>query len=98
MSMQALNRLVARSIIDPTVLQAFGSGHIGEVLDDLDFSPEMRRALTGLEAESWSEFAIQAYRVVKASERPAVRVELPSPLEGLINEQPGKRSDYGQVA
>jgi cobalamin biosynthesis Co2+ chelatase CbiK len=98
MSMQALNRLVARSIIDPTVLQAFGSGHIGEVLDDLDFSPEMRRALSGLEAESWSEFAIQAYRVVKAAERPAVRIELPSPLEGLIHDQASKRSDFGQVA
>lgn len=98
MSMQALNRLVARSIIDPTVLQSFGSGHIGEVLGDLDFSPEMRRTLTGLEADSWSEFAIQAYRVVKAAERPAVRVELPSPLEGLLEEQDGKRADYGQVA
>jgi cobalamin biosynthesis Co2+ chelatase CbiK len=98
MSMQALNRLVARSIIDPTVLHAFGSGHIGEVLSDLDFSPEMRRTLSGLEAESWAEFAVQAYRVVKAAEQPAVRVELPSPLEGLIEERDTKRADFGQVA
>jgi len=98
MSMQALNRLVARSIVDPTVLQAFGSGHIGQILGDLDFSSEMRLTLAGIEAGSWTEFAVQAYRTVKASEKPAVRIELPSPLEGLMQEQEQKRSDYGQVA
>jgi len=35
MSMQALNQLVARSIVDPTVVQAFRSGRIGDVLDEL---------------------------------------------------------------
>ena len=98
MSMQALNRLVARSIVDPTVLQAFGSGHIGQVLGELDFSAEMRLTLSDIEAGSWTEFAVQAYRTVKASEKPAVRIELPSPLEGLMQEQEQKRSDYGQVA
>jgi len=98
MSMQALNRLVARSIVDPSVLQAFGSGQIGQVLGELDFSPEMRRTLTGLESGSWTEFAIQAYRVVKAAEKPPVRIELPSPLEGLMVEQEQKRSEFGQVA
>jgi hypothetical protein len=100
MSMQALNRLVARSIIDPTVLQAFGSGQIGQILGEHDFSPEMRLSLAGIEAGSWTEFAVQAYRTVKASEKPAVRVELPSPLEGLMQEQEKnqKRADYGQVA
>jgi hypothetical protein len=98
MSMQALNRLVARSIVDPTVLQAFGSGQIGQVLGELDFSAEMRLTLSGIEAGSWTEFAVQAYRTVKASEKPAVRIELPSPLEGLMQEQEQKRSDYGQVA
>ncbi len=97
MSMQALNRLVARSIVDPSVLQAFGAGQIGQVLGELDFTPEMRGTLVGLDSGSWAEFAIQAYRVVKAAEKPAVRIELPSPLEGLIDAQQ-KRSDVGQVA
>lgn len=98
MSMQALNRLVARSIIDTSVVQAFGAGRIGDVLGELDFTPEMRLTLTGLDADSWSEFAIQAYRVVKAAERPVARVELPSPLDGLMGEQDSRRSDIGQVA
>ena len=98
MSMQALNRLVARSIVDPSVLQAFGAGQIGQVLGELDFSPELRRTLAGLESGSWTEFAIQAYRVVKAAEKPPVRIELPSPLEGLMVEQEQKRSEFGQVA
>jgi hypothetical protein len=98
MSMQALNRLVARSIVDPSVLQAFGAGQIGHVLGELDFSPEMRLTLAEIEAGSWTEFAVQAYRTVKASEKPVVRVELPSPLEGLMQDREQKRADYGQVA
>jgi hypothetical protein len=98
MSMQALNRLVARSIVDPSVLQAFGAGQIGQVLGELDFSPEMRLTLSHLEAGSWAEFAVQAYRTVKAAEKPAVRIELPSPLEGLMQDQEQKRADFGQVA
>jgi len=98
MSMQALNRLVARSIVDPSILQAFGAGQIGQVLGELDFSPEMRRTLTGIESGSWAEFAIQAYGVVKAAEKPAVRIELPSPMEGLLVQQEQKRSDFGRVA
>ncbi|HKY83571.1 MAG TPA: hypothetical protein VJ160_01955 [Anaerolineales bacterium] len=97
MSMQALNRLVARSIVDPSVLQAFGAGQIGQVLGEMDFSADVRHTLVGLESGSWAEFAIQAYRVVKATEKPAVRIELPSPLEGLIEAQQ-KRSDVGRVA
>lgn len=98
MSMQALNRLVARSIVDPSVLQAFGAGHIGQVLGELDFSPEMRLNLAAIESESWTDFAIQAYRLVKAAEKPAVRFDLPSPLEGLRNETEQKRTGFGQVA
>jgi hypothetical protein len=93
--MQALNRLVARSIIDPTVLQSFGAGRIGDVLSDLNFSPDMRRSLTSLQAESWTDFAVMAYRLVQAAEEPAVRIELPSPVEGLLQEG---RADEEQVA
>ncbi len=91
MSMQALNRLVARSIIDPTVLQAFGAGRIGDVLGELTFAPDVRRSLAGLRAESWTEFAVMAYRLVQAAEEPVVRIQLPSPVEGLLREdQAGK--------
>lgn len=87
MSMQSLNQLVARSIIDPGILEAFSTGRMGDVLDDLDFSTELRHSLATIEAGSWAEYAVLAYRVVKAAEVPAVRIELPSPLTGLLPDQ-----------
>jgi hypothetical protein len=84
MSMQALNQLVARSIIDPSVVQAFSTGHIGGVISDLSFSDDLRERLTQLEAESWAEYAVLAYRFVKAAEEAEVRIKLPSPIEGLF--------------
>jgi hypothetical protein len=81
--MQALNHLVARSIVDPSVVSAFSAGDIDPVLCDLGFSAELRTSLASLKAESWAEFAVLAYRAVQAAETPAVRFQLPSPLEGL---------------
>jgi hypothetical protein len=83
MSMQALNHLVARSIVDPSVVTAYLAGDIEPVLCDLGFNPGLRADLVGLKAESWAEFAVLAYRTVQAAEMPAVRIQLPSPLEGL---------------
>jgi hypothetical protein len=84
MSMQALNQLVARSIMDTQVLESFNNGRIGEVLKDYEFSPELRQKIEGLQANDWAEFAILSYRVVKAAEVPARRIVLPSPMEGLL--------------
>ncbi|MEW6569028.1 MAG: hypothetical protein AB1449_12855 [Chloroflexota bacterium] len=82
--MQALNQLVARSIVDPGVVQAFSSGKIGDVLADLEFSPEMRGRLVDLKAGTWAEFAVMAYRLVRAAAQPVTRIQLPSPAEGLV--------------
>lgn len=95
MSMQALNQLVARSIMDTQVLESFNKGHIGEVLKEYEFSPELRQQIEGLQANDWAEFAILSYRVVKAAEVPARRIVLPSPMEGLLPDD--ARSDE-QVA
>lgn len=84
MSMQALNQLVARSIIDPTVVQAFRAGRIGEVLHELEFSADLRHQLEGIESDSWAEFAVLSYRHVKAAEVVAPRIDLPSTAEGLF--------------
>ena len=97
MSMQALNQLVARSIVDPTVVQSFRSGQIGNVLDELEFTPDIRAQLEGIESDSWAEFAVISYRFVKAAEMPAPRIELPSPAEGLFPEKPSQ-ADQEQVA
>jgi len=96
MSMQSLNQLVARSIIDPGVVQAFGAGHIGDILSDLDFSSELRGRLSELKAETWAEYAVMAYRVIRAAAQPAVRIQLPSPAEGLLPSQ--VRADKRHVA
>jgi hypothetical protein len=65
-------------------------------LADLDFSADLRDRLSGLRASSWAEFAVLAYRVVKATEKATVRVELPSPAEGLLPEQ--RKSGEERVA
>ena len=96
MSMQALNQLVVRSIIDPTIIKSFTAGQIDELLGELQFSPELRKRLAGLEAESFAEFSILAYRMVKATQETAPRIELPSPADGLMENQP--KSDQEQVA
>lgn len=83
MSMQALNHLVARSIVDPSVVRAFASGTLDDILADLAFSPGLRASLATVQTETWAEFAVVAYRTVRAAEAPASRIQLPSPLEGL---------------
>jgi len=95
MSMKALNQLVARSIVDPSIVSAFSHGDIGAVISDMDFSSDLRIHLEHLEAGSWAEFATLAYRVVKAVEEPVRHIQLPSPLEGLL---PGDARADEQVA
>jgi hypothetical protein len=87
MTMLALNHLVARSIVDPGVVQAFESGRIADVIAELDFSPQMQADLSAIQAESWAEYAVLAYRAVRAAAEPVQRIELPSPAEGLIPDQ-----------
>ena len=84
MSMLTLNPLVARSIVDPAIVQSFSAGRIADVLSDLEFSPEMRNQLSSLNAATWTEYAVLAYRTVKAAQPVQTRIELPSPAEGLL--------------
>jgi hypothetical protein len=83
MSMLALNQLVARSIVDPAVVQSFNAGRIEEILTELEFAPEIRTQLSSLSAETWTEYAVLAYRTVKAAEPVKTQIELPSPADGL---------------
>jgi hypothetical protein len=96
MTMQALNQLVARSIIDPTVVDAYSGGKIGDVLSLFDFSADMRSKLSGIQSNTWAEYAIQAYGIVKVAEEQVSRMTLPSPLEGLLPEKGS--ADKEQVA
>ncbi|MCJ7823633.1 MAG: hypothetical protein MUP44_01905 [Anaerolineales bacterium] len=94
MSMQALNQLVARSIIDPNIVKSHAAGQIDDVIADFEFAPEVRKHLSGLEAHSFAEFTLLAYRVVKAAEVPVRSIELPSPVEGLIGDQEQSESEH----
>jgi hypothetical protein len=96
MSMQSLNQLVARSIVDPAVVRAFDAGQLSTVLDDLEFSTELRASLLSAETNSLADFFIHAYRLTVAAEQPVSRIQLPSPLEGLLPDT--KQSDNEQVA
>lgn len=96
MSMLALNQLVARSIVDPVVVQSFNSGRIAEILSDLEFTPELRTQLSSLSAETWTEYAVLAYRTVKAAEPVKTQIELPSPADGLMPDE--KQVGKEQVA
>jgi hypothetical protein len=71
--MLALNQLVARSIVDPAIVQSFSTGRIADVLTDLEFSTELRTQLS--------------YRTVKAAEPVRTQIELPSPAEGLLSDE-----------
>ena len=96
MSMKALNQLVARSITDPTVVQAFRAGRINDVLDEFEFTSDLRAQLEGIESDTWAEYAVLSYRAVKAAETVAPRIEMPSPAEGLFESD--AQSDQEQVA
>jgi hypothetical protein len=96
MSMLALNQLVARSIVDPAIVQSFTAGRIADILSELEFSPELRTQLSSLNAETWTEYAVLAYRTVKAAEPVRTQIELPSPAEGLRPEE--KQIGKEQVA
>jgi hypothetical protein len=94
--MQALNHLVARSIVDPSVVISFNAGRINDVLSECDFAPEMRANLAQLEANSFAEYAMYAYRLVKAAEQAEVGIRMPSPMEGLLTSD--SQADKEQVA
>ena len=96
MSMKSLNQLVARSITDPTVVQAFRAGQINEVLEEFEFTTDLRAQLEGIESDTWAEFAVLSYRFVKAAETVAPRIDMPSPVEGLFDAD--AQSDQEQVA
>jgi hypothetical protein len=87
MSMKSLNQLLGRSAIDPTVKQAFEEGRLLELLAEYDFAPSVWNELAALRASEFSDYAVQAYRIVQEYEDAADRAEIPSPLIGLRAER-----------
>ncbi len=83
MSMKSLNRLLGRSAIDPTVKQAFEEGRFLDLLAEYDFEPSLFNELAALQAAGFSDYAVQAYRIVQEYEAAADRTGVPSPKAGL---------------
>ena len=87
MSLKALNQLLGRSTIDPTVIEAYEEGRIDDLLAEYNFSPEIRRELRLAETDDFNQFAEFAYQVVEAFTEAGCRMQIPSPTEGLQPEQ-----------
>jgi hypothetical protein len=83
MSMKALNHLLGRSAIDPSVKQAFDEGRILGLLAEYEFDPALWEALCSLQAEDFSNYTVMAYRAVEDFERSQEQKDAPSPLAGL---------------
>ena len=83
MSMKALNHLLGRSAIDPTIKEAFEEGRILELLAEYEFAPALWAELTALRAEDFADYAALAYRIVHDFEAAQESLRVPSPLMGL---------------
>ena len=96
MSLEALNQLLGRSTIDPSVIEAYEEGRIDDLLAEYDFSSEIRRELRLAETDDFNQFAELAYQVVEAFAEARYRMQIPSPTEGLHLEK--LQADEEQVA
>jgi hypothetical protein len=83
MSIRALSRMLGRSTIDPEVARAYEAGRLGEILAEYNFSPEMRRGLEAIEADTFQEFAALALDLVQKIEADSMAFMAPDPRQGL---------------
>lgn len=83
MSIRALSRLLGRSTIDPEVARSFENGRISDILAEYDFSPEAKRELECIEADTFEEFAALALVLLETVENDALISISPDPRQGL---------------
>jgi hypothetical protein len=83
MSIRALNHLLGRSTIDPTVAEAYEQGSFDEILAQYPFSAEVLHRLKALRADSFTEFAAQALTLVLKMEIGLSAADAPDPRQGL---------------
>ncbi len=86
MSLRSLNRFLGRSMVDPTVEQAFEDRQIEKLLTEFNFSSELIETLSELKADSFDEFALLAYQIVSAAEDSDGKDGFPCPSEGLSSD------------
>jgi hypothetical protein len=83
MTMKALDKLLGRSTIDPTVHEAFEQGRIINLLNEYDFAPEVLKELQSVEAKDFNEFAELAFYIVERLTEDDQQIRIPDPMEGL---------------
>jgi hypothetical protein len=83
MSMKELDKLLGRSTIDPSIMQAFEEGRIVDLMAEFDFAPEVLHQLRGLEVRDFKQFAELAYQVVEMATEIDHQAQIPDPLQGL---------------
>jgi hypothetical protein len=87
MTMKALDKLLGRSTIDPTVQEAFEEGRIVDLLNEYDFAPEVLKQLRNVEAKDFNEFAELAFYIVERLTEDDQQIRIPDPMEGLRPEK-----------
>jgi hypothetical protein len=85
MSMEALNNLYGLSTIDSRVRRAYSCGEWDQLLQEFDFSSELRRMLLLLEADCFEDYLRAAYLVVVQAESVEAK-SFPHPTLGLCCE------------
>ncbi len=76
--------------------QAFQDGRIAELLAEYDFTQKLRQTLSLLDAETFEDFSLLAYSVIRESEESKDQVDFPWPSNGLRKN--GNHSAKKQVA
>jgi hypothetical protein len=87
MTMKALDKLLGRSTIDPTIHQAFEEGRLVDLLNEYGFAPEAIKQLRSVEAKDFDEFAEIAFHIVERSTEDDQKIRIPDPMEGLRPEK-----------
>lgn len=82
MSMKALNTLFGLSTIDSRVRRAYSRGEWEQLLQEFNFSSEVRRMLSLLEADCFDDYLRAAYLAVVQAESVGAK-SFPHPTLGL---------------
>ena len=80
---RALNELMGRSTVDPSVREAFQEGTLTSILLECGFSSDQAAKLAGLQAESLGEYLQLAHEFVSSKTEPRCSPDHPWPSDGI---------------
>lgn len=80
---RSLDRLLGRSVVDPEIARAYEAGQVEMLLSGYDFPNQLRTELLDVEANSFKEFAAEAFKLAARWDGPEDTDPDPWPTEGL---------------